>query len=598
MSVAQKAKPMKNAYSYIRFSTPMQARGNSYARQLAASRKYANEKGFFLVEDLRLFDKGISAKDGRNRTHGALGTFLDKVRAGEIQKESALLVESLDRLSREQLLKQLRQFLEIIELGIEIHTIHDHMVYTEESVNREPHQLHISLISMARGREETKIKMDRVSDAWRAKRELAKKYKTPMSSMVPYWMTLNQATRKIELIEERAKVVRRIFNWVLDEKRGKRWISRELNRQDIPTWRGGKGWEETFVARILSNPACWGAHLSYAAKRMSGYYDANADLIEGYYPPVVTKEEFYRVRAIRAAAAPGNKGSTDRVTNLFPTLLWDGEYNVKMAVIRKSGDDLDPLRWTYLVSDIHRRTPNTKQTRTNLAYKLFERVVLEFLWELNWDKLTTKDGQSPQAKLVVAKKTEACEMQKRLERLLDMVENDGPQPDLMARIKDRRKELDVLKTEITKITTQQENQFYIGSGNYSEAAKRLKTLYQKGDFETRCKLKTELNRLIARIDIYARGVTGLKVIIGLEDLPTIKITLRAGTVLWFVYNFDGLLARIDEMDEADLYTVQPTFTLKPEAAPAAGHRPPNLAQISGHPRRAKRSANRDSGGGS
>ncbi|MGP8237939.1 MAG: recombinase family protein [Limisphaerales bacterium] len=590
MSVHRKAKQVKNAYSYIRFSTPMQARGNSYSRQMAASRQYAKEKGFYLVEDLKLFDKGISAKDGRNRTHGALGIFLDKVRAGEIQKESALLVESLDRLSREQLLKQLRQFLEIIELGIEIHTIHDRMVYTEESVNREPHQLHISLISMARGREETKIKMDRVAAAWKAKRELAKKHKTPMSAMVPYWMALNKATGKIELITERAQVVRQIFNWAMNEKHGKRWICRELNRQNTPTWRGGKGWEETFVARILNNPACWGAHLSYAAKKMSGYYDANADLIEDYYPPVVKKEDFYRLRAIRAAAAPGRKASTDRLTNLFPTLLWDGEYNVKMAVIRKAGDDLDPLRWTYLVSDIHRIAPDTKRTRTNLAYKLFERVVLEFLWELNWDRLTTKDNQTPLAKLVAAKKAEAIEMQKRLTRLLDMVENDGPQADLMARIKDRRKELDVLQSEITKITTQQENQFYIGSGDYSAAEKRLQALYQKGDYETRCQLKEELNRLIARIDIYARGVTGLKLIQGFEHLPTVKITLRAGTVLWFVYDFDGLQARIDELDEANLYAVQPTCKLKPEVAPAEGHRPPNLAQISGHSRRGKRPA--------
>ncbi|WP_415926795.1 recombinase family protein [Mesorhizobium salmacidum] len=91
------------AYSYIRMSTDIQLKGDSLRRQTERSKKYAQDHNLQLVEDLRLEDIGVSAFKGDNVSSGALGKFLDAVKAGRILKGSYLLVESFDRLSRQKL---------------------------------------------------------------------------------------------------------------------------------------------------------------------------------------------------------------------------------------------------------------------------------------------------------------------------------------------------------------------------------------------------------------------------------------------------------------------------------------------------------------
>jgi DNA invertase Pin-like site-specific DNA recombinase len=83
------------AFSYIRFSTPDQLKGDSLRRQLQSSREYAESRGLILDETLSMRDLGLSAYHGEHRTKGALGKFLELVDTGEIPKGSTLIVESL-----------------------------------------------------------------------------------------------------------------------------------------------------------------------------------------------------------------------------------------------------------------------------------------------------------------------------------------------------------------------------------------------------------------------------------------------------------------------------------------------------------------------
>ena len=87
------------AYSYIRFSTPEQQKGDSKRRQTELARRYADANGLDLDETLTFHDLGVSAYRGKNRD-AALGPFVTTVEAGRVKQGSYLLVESLDRLSR------------------------------------------------------------------------------------------------------------------------------------------------------------------------------------------------------------------------------------------------------------------------------------------------------------------------------------------------------------------------------------------------------------------------------------------------------------------------------------------------------------------
>lgn len=90
------------AYSYVRFSTPQQLKGDSLRRQLEASERYVTENGLVLDETLNLRDLGISAFRGKNVERGALGAFIKAIETGKVKEGSYLIVESLDRLSREK----------------------------------------------------------------------------------------------------------------------------------------------------------------------------------------------------------------------------------------------------------------------------------------------------------------------------------------------------------------------------------------------------------------------------------------------------------------------------------------------------------------
>jgi DNA invertase Pin-like site-specific DNA recombinase len=72
-----------------------------------------------------LQDIGVSAFDGSNVLSGQLGLFLKAVNEGRIAKGSFLLVESLDRLSREDALSALGTFTSLLKAGITIVTLSD-----------------------------------------------------------------------------------------------------------------------------------------------------------------------------------------------------------------------------------------------------------------------------------------------------------------------------------------------------------------------------------------------------------------------------------------------------------------------------------------
>lgn len=71
-------------------------------------------------------DLGVSAFRGKNRgSEAELGKFLALVEAGKVEKGAYLIVESLDRISREEVIDVLPVFTSLIKAGIVIVTLMD-----------------------------------------------------------------------------------------------------------------------------------------------------------------------------------------------------------------------------------------------------------------------------------------------------------------------------------------------------------------------------------------------------------------------------------------------------------------------------------------
>ena len=101
-------RPLREAFSYLRFSTSIQAAGDSVRRQLKLSDDYVKKHNLHLNRTLT--DKGISGFRGANLQQGALGAFIKAIEMGKVKPGSVLLVESFDRLSRNQVTEQLSLF--------------------------------------------------------------------------------------------------------------------------------------------------------------------------------------------------------------------------------------------------------------------------------------------------------------------------------------------------------------------------------------------------------------------------------------------------------------------------------------------------------
>lgn len=178
------------AYSYIRFSSPEQAKGDSYRRQRTAAEDYCRKHDIELASsrEYTFLDKGRSAYTGRHLDdEGQLRRFLDLVESGAIERGSYLLVESLDRLSREKVSTALPRFMDLLNSGIRVVTLSDERLYTEEFNELD---LIISIVHMSRAHSESSIKAQRLSAVWDKKKNLARTELKPLGKACPAWLEL------------------------------------------------------------------------------------------------------------------------------------------------------------------------------------------------------------------------------------------------------------------------------------------------------------------------------------------------------------------------------------------------------------------------
>ena len=257
-------KKNKKAYSYLRFSTPDQMKGDSQRRQLEAARSYALEKGLELDEELTFHDLGVSAFKGANATTGKLAAFRRALEDGLVESGSHLLVEDFDRLSRMGPWEALPMFQAIINAGITVVTLKDREVWTRAALRDNPMLIMKSLLSMWNGHEESAKKSARVAEAWAAKRKrlfsgvpLSK----PYTRTAPAWLTWDDQAKAFAVLPGRAAIVQRIFA-MADSGNGVESIARRLNEELAPTWGEGKRksafWRGSYIRKILASKASIG----------------------------------------------------------------------------------------------------------------------------------------------------------------------------------------------------------------------------------------------------------------------------------------------------------------------------------------------------
>lgn len=369
----------KKAYSYIRFSTPEQAKGDSKRRQMERSAEYAKEKGWDLDESIDLKDLGVSAFRGKNRATGALAKFLDLITEGRIEKGSVLIVESLDRLSRENVLTAQKTFLGILEEGIAIVTLIDKRHYTLESVSKNSMELIASILVFERANEESRTKSDRKKKSWEKIRE---NKEIKFTRRCPAWLELSDDRKKFIQLKDRCELIKRIFE-MSAEGMGKALIASTLNHEMVPSWRdgkrGGNGWYPSYISKILSSRSVIGEFQPH--EMVEGKRKPIGEALPNYFPSIISNALYQSAQqSIESRKGKGGRKSK-LVNNLFSHIAVCGYCGASLTFVTKGQGS------TYLVCSAARRRWGCRYI--SWRYEEFEASFLDLVSELDFSKLAS-----------------------------------------------------------------------------------------------------------------------------------------------------------------------------------------------------------------
>lgn len=282
---------MERAWLSSRVSSGPQARQGGHRRQesaaaVAAARRWCEAHGYELQGSLRFTG---SAYKGRHMAAGApQREWLERAIRGELGHRPALLVEQVDRLTRqaghatdgglaELLYRAFPAGVVIVDLG-------EGVTYSTEAFDHDDRLLGDLIEEVRLAHRESAKKARRLRSHWSQVREDLAAGRVVRARHVAPWWVGTEGGRWV--LNEHADLARRIFT--LAESRGSSAITRLLNTEGVvpPGRRQGPRWTATAVVATLRNPAAWGCC------RLRGM-----DLLPGVFPPVVEREQWELVQA-------------------------------------------------------------------------------------------------------------------------------------------------------------------------------------------------------------------------------------------------------------------------------------------------------------
>jgi DNA invertase Pin-like site-specific DNA recombinase len=319
------------AYSYIRFSTPEQAKGHSLERQTEAARAWAAANNVVLDDELTFQDKGVSGFTGANFETGELGVFLERVKDGTIPRGSWLLVENLDRISRQVARKAVRTIEDIVEAGVTVVDLSDGgREYSAETLDKDPMLFMMMVVRFIRSNEESATKGVRVAKAHAARRQKfasQEKLTKPYTLRLPAWIRWNADAASYELIEDRVAVLRWMFE-AADDGIGVHSIAAQLNETKVDTWGAGGWkaayWHRSYIRKILTNKATIGIFVPHRVVKVEGKRTKQRipeQAIEHRFPAAIDRELFERVNARLSTTEARGKNAKAPVRSIFAGMM-------------------------------------------------------------------------------------------------------------------------------------------------------------------------------------------------------------------------------------------------------------------------------------
>lgn len=408
------------AYSYIRFSTPEQRKGDSLRRQTEGATAWSAKNAVPLDTSLTLHDKGCSAYKGLHRENPdkhALALFLKLVEKGRVRSGDYLLIENLDRLSREEEVPACHLLTGILMAGVRVVQLSPYeMLLTEKSNGWE---LMRAVMELSRGHNESKIKSERVDKAWQERLAKTRKGELILTHVLPAWV--EERGGKLHLLPAREAAVRRIYQLAaagyghvrivkaLRKEKIAPFGGREsyIDEEGKQRWRAVAGdcygsgqWTKAYVHKLLNDERVLGV---FQPLRADGSLDGPP--LPNYFPAVITQEEWNEARAgaVRRGIKNGKKcNNSTKHIDVFAGLVHDARDGGAMFTTTRTAYG----RHTRMLVSAHAR--EGRLPAVTFPYHLFEQMILDLLHEIPASEVTGEDD-APNEVMVLSGELERIE---------------------------------------------------------------------------------------------------------------------------------------------------------------------------------------------
>lgn len=282
---------MRKCFLYSRVSSDAQILGDGLGRQEDKLKQYllqnAERLNLSTTDYEILVDSGVSGWSGWKGNNmgdtAALGQLFMRVESSEID-DSVLIVESLDRFSRENPFRVAGYISKLAEHGIDIIDVEQNLVIGPSN----PWSSTISSIIANRAHEESTLKSKRIKAAWDSRRKKAKESGQYMIKNTPFWIDVLDDKY---VVNANASIVREIFDLYL-QGYGSFTIAKKMN--EVGKIIRDKRWSTPKICALLRNPRCNGDFISNSLERNyeKGTSTSTEHVIKGLYPKIVTDDEF------------------------------------------------------------------------------------------------------------------------------------------------------------------------------------------------------------------------------------------------------------------------------------------------------------------
>lgn len=354
---------------YTRISKTSQQEGSGIDEQLSRIESYIKSKPEqFHDEPQHWQDIGLSAFKNKNIIDGQLAEFIQQVEEGSIGEGHALVIYSLDRLSRRSSWDE-DTIQKLVKAGVDIHDVSTPVVLKHD----DPFSKIIMELIVQRGNNESKIKSERSTSGWAKRLKDTIENGKVFTKQLPRWLAADENNNYI-VIPEQAEIIKRIFREYTNGM-SSTMIARRLNDEGLKSFSGSKWWHNTITNLIKD-------------ERLRGYFIRIVDStkIPDIYPAIIDGELFtianriLQVNSVGIKGRPRENNKTREIKNIITGFVLCGKCGSKVTTSK------NPRGVSY-VKCRGRRNDEIFCGQKSIKLIELERLVINYTKQLDMSKI-------------------------------------------------------------------------------------------------------------------------------------------------------------------------------------------------------------------